>query len=79
LSDALTDWVKRLGVAAEKVRIDGERSEAARESVGGFLTHRPGTLGVGLLGKDRSFRWLMAMPSIPNCRRRFEDWECRPR
>ena len=62
LNNALNDWSKRIGDSAEKVQTDGEGSEVVRESVGGFLRNRPGTLGIGRMGPERTIAWLESKP-----------------
>ena len=62
MNDALNNWVKRIGVSAELIRSEGEGTLTVKESFGGFLTYRPGTLAIGVVERNRSIRWLEKRP-----------------
>src|SRR5262249_31036667 len=54
----LADCLRDMALVAETIRTDGERSEAAKDSLGSFIGGRPGALGIGFVGPDRKLRWL---------------------
>jgi signal transduction histidine kinase/CheY-like chemotaxis protein/HPt (histidine-containing phosphotransfer) domain-containing protein len=64
LNQALADWVQRLSTSAEKMRLDGDRSDVVKEAVGLFMGYRPGTLGIGLVGPNRQVQWLEDRPGV---------------
>ena len=55
------------------MRANGEASEVAKGSLGGFLSYRPGTIGIGLVGADRKIRWLESRSPRADLPERIED------
>lgn len=72
LDQAVVDWFKRLDASAEVLRNNKIESETAKESLGQFLSYRPGTLGIGLVGPDGKIDWLETKQGV-NLPERFED------
>src|SRR5205823_3892114 len=72
LEQALADWLKFLGWAAENGGQEPKPLNGIIDNLAMAFHSRPGTLGIGTVGPDRRVRWLESKPGsrLPD---RLED------